>query len=487
MKKGAGLRGHSRQALRPVEKNEPTARSNAGRWRKLVATSVLLASCIIFVVVMLTPKKPIDMVPQHTVASAVDQPPPIGNQAMGNPAVRFPDQSAEVDVSELTKELEALAVQLQQNYPSDSGAFHFAAQIYSSFNQTESAERAWRKAIELGPVGPGPFVGLAEQLLHAGRATDATAVLLRGQEFGFRTAEMALTLAEAYENDGQLGSAKDILNQAVGDFPDQSELWLARGRILNQLNEFSDAETSLLRHIILVGKSEAALALLNTAQVRQGNREAASKTRQEIADLRQELHKTEDGFQGTYETTLRRIAFDMLLAAGSLAEKFDRLDEAYKRYWRAIELSPSSGQAYMSLAAVVRKQGRFQELLEVHLQLVRIQPENLLNYLNLASVGLQSGDVQLAKSTLLQAVARDPQGYIAQAALARLLASISQVDEALEYAKLVVERNPSADAFLLLAHVHTAANRKDLAELAIAEAKRLDPSNALWTKSFDNQ
>lgn len=452
------------------------------RWGSIVTTACVSAAIIVFVIALTTPTESNTPFPQVTeppdgLANRLDmlELPPAKSLV-------FPTASSRIAVRELTNELLELATRLQAEYDKESTAFHFAAQIYSTFKQTDKAELAWRKCIELGASGPGPFVGLAEQLFQEGETSQAIEILQRGQELGFKTPEMLLVLASSYESEGRLDSAREVLAQANLDFPDAAALWLASGRVCNQLSEFAQAEVCLQHNISLVGKSETALVLLNTAQMRQGKRDAAAITRDEIANLRKSIRPT-DAFQETYEASLQQIAVGVFTAAGSLAEKYDRLNEAFGLYWRALELSPSDGSVCMSLASVARKQERPHDLLQIHQYLVQVEPSNLLNHLNLASVALQTGDQRLAESTLEQAIAQDPGGYLAQAAMARLLAAFARHDEAIRYAMLVVERNPSVDSYLLLAHTYRAANKVDLAELAVADARRLDPSNPLWTKS----
>lgn len=478
MKKKASPKGHFQRTKRqPVD-----ASKFALRWWSIITTASVSALAIVFAIILTTPTESNTSFPQvdeTEVGGANRLATPEGTPAK---SLEFPTASSRIVVSELTKELHELAERLQTEYADEPSAHHVAAQIYSSFKQTDQAELAWRKCIELGASGPGPFVGLAEQLFHEGEISEAIEILNRGQQLGFRTPEMQLVLAESYESEGRLDSAREVLEQASRDFPDAASLWLARGRVLNQLSEFSQSEECLQRNISLVGKSEAALVLLNTAQIRQGKRDAAAATRDEIASLRTNARPT-DAFQETYEATLQQIAVEVISAAGSLAEKHGRLNEAFDLYWRALELSPLDGKVCTALATVVRKQGRQLELLQIHQYLVQVEPDNLLNHLNLASVALQVGDQQLAESSLERAISQDPRGYMAQAAMARLLSALARHDDAVRYAKMVVERNPSAEALLLLAHVYRAGNKVDLAELAIAEARQLDPSNPIWTKS----
>ncbi len=395
-------------------------------------------------------------------------------------ALVFPSQPEPIDVGELQTELRALAERLQRDYPSDSAAFHFAAQLYFELNQTAVAEKAWRKSVSLPSPNSGPFAGMAQLLIGEGREVEAIQLLEQAHSAGIESAETFLQLAEAYENLGQLSNAQETLNEALREYPEDGAMWLAHGRVLSQLGEYEAAQTSLLNCLEFSGESENVLFLLSTAQLRNGKRELAAETRQRLKRLRDQGDQPGIGFQTSYESALRAIAVNVLVSSAALAENCGQLDEAERLLWRAIQLVPDGSQAYMSLSSVLRKQGRLANAVEVHQQLVKIQPGNLLNYTNLASIALQNGEIELARNTLLAAIEVDPKGVAAQALLAKLYLAEQQYFEAEKYAASVLERNRSVESLLLVASVYQAQGDSGAAQQAIAEARALDPYHPIW-------
>lgn len=393
----------------------------------------------------------------------------------------FPESAERIDVDSLKAELNDLAVLLESSYAlQDPSAFHTAARIYAALQQTQLAEDSWRKSIASEDSSPGPYAGLAEILVGSGREPEAIKLISTAHNSGITSSETWLWLARAQENLGQIDDAKQTLDQAVEAFPADPEAWLARGRVLNQLREYSAAEESILRNLQLAGDSERALAVLSIALVRQKKTEPVQATRERLAALRSNTTPQAGDFQLSYNSALSAIAVDALLASAALSEKNAQLADAEKYLQRAMQLSPLDGTIYMALSKLFRSQGKIYEAFLVQKQLVKIQPDNPLNYVNLASVATQVGEVQLAKSTLLRAVELDPQGIIAQDSLIRLYVALGELDIAKQYANQVIEENRCVEAYLLLACVCEARGETTAAINAIQQGKLLDPNHPVW-------
>ncbi len=397
-----------------------------------------------------------------------------------SPPREFPTEAAPIDVAQMQQELVALAHTLETDFANDPLAFHVSGQIYQELKQTQLAEAAWRKCLEQGVAAPGPYAGLAQLLIKSGRESEAVELLSTAHASGTQSQETFRELAEAQENLGLLTEAKATLDRVLELYPDDAEPWLAHGRVLMQLKDYEQAEASTLRNIELGGESEKALVALSTAQVRQKKMAEAAVTRQRLVQLQKNNASSSDSFQEVYDSALRRVSLELFLSCSALALENQRPAAAEKYSWRAIELEPGSGRAYMSLIAVQRAQGQLSEALATVRHLVAIQPENPLNYVNLASLATQLGNVAEAKQALARAVALDPHGFVAHNSLVRLHMALGEFAEAKRVANQILEHHLSVEAYLLLAQVLEGADEPIAASQAVHQAKLLDPNHPVW-------
>ena len=405
---------------------------------------------------------------------------PTGNHQASSPQLEFPTQTAPIDVEQMQQELLALAQTLETDFATDPLAFHLAGQIYEELKQTKLAEAAWRKCLEQGSAAAGPYAGLAKLLITSGRDLAAIEVLEAAHAKGTQSAETLRELAEAQENLGLLVEAKATLDTVLELDPEDAEAWLAHGRVLMQLKDYEMSEASTLKNIQLSGESEKALVALSTAQVRLKKMAEAAATRQRLVQFQTAKTPSSPSFQEVYDSALRRIAVELFLASSALATENQRPVEAEKYAWRAIELEPSSGRAYMSLIEVQRAQGQLLEAYATEQHLVAIQPDNPLNYVNLASLATQVGKVPEAKQALAKAIALDPNGFVAHYSLVRLHLALGEFADAKQYANEILEHHRSVEAYILLAQVLEAAGEPVAASQAIQQAKLLDPDHHAW-------
>jgi tetratricopeptide (TPR) repeat protein len=457
-----------------------TPKETAGEKRWLLAT-VLVAigtTAIIAIAVWLTPLEPID--PEQGIESSSN---PAENGTLGAAGVpatlNLPETPVAVTVSQLQEELTTLAEQVQQRYPSDPASYHFAAQIFAELKQAAKAEGLWQKCIAVQPNHIGAHIGLADLMISAGRDNEAIATLKQVQDKIGVTAELLLKLGEATENLGELEQSKIYFQQAVEKFPAVAQGWLALGRVQNQLGEFAAAEENLRKVVAMGLSTEASLFALSTALARQKKDVAAEAVRASLQEL-QKQDREQRQFQDAYESTLRAIASKMLDSVAFLEEQHGQLPTASKYAQRAIALTPTFLQSYMTLSAIERKLGNSSNVIAIHERLLKLQPENILNYMNLASVVLQTGDTRKAEATLKAAIQFDPQGTLAQSALAQFYLAVGNLADAKALANQVAERKPAPEAFELLSAVCKASGDTSAADefRLRAQAMRTEAANA---------
>lgn len=464
--------------------------SPVNRSTHMLLLSVVGAAAIIVAIVIATPLPELDYAGDPTVApggslslGANQGVVPPNTRRVSPESLNLPSNAENIDTAALQEELKAVAEQLLERYPSQPAALHVAAQIYAELKQRHAALEIWQRSIALRPTAPGQYVGFAEVLIASGRDDEAVQVLeLARLEVGL-TSELVLTLAQARENLGHLTEAEAILVSGIDEFDNDSGLWLALGRVRNQLGKFEQAESNLRYAIEMGGATEAALFTLATALTRQGKPSEAAETRKELEVLRASQNERDQEFQQKYDSAMRRIAHRLLLAAASIEQEHDKLEDAEKLTRRALALVPDGLQAYMVLAGIYRQQSKLAEALAVHQVLLDKQPDNLLNYINLASLAMVAGDMQLAETTLIRAQRLDAEEPLVKVALAKLYLAMEKFSEARQLAVQVSESNPSVEAYLLLAAAYEGAGDGAAARAALEKAQDIDPQHPLLDKA----
>lgn len=464
------------------------------RSTQMLALSLVGAAAIIVVFVIATPledpseeqggvlqgsePQPVDISPDTSVYGVGS----VARQPVLFEQLQLPTVPEQIDVESLQSELLKLARSLSGEFPSSARAEHLAAQTFSELNQVEEAEEHWLRCMQIGAPGSGSYIGLATLYIESGREQKAVELLTKAIDDEMDSADLYLKLASAQDNLGNPELAIDWLRKGTTLHPQSGDLWLASGQIQNQLALYVEAEASLRKAIEFSGESQPSLFALSVSLARQDKRDDANEVRQQIDSLRKQV-ETPDDFQDTYSQTLARIATAQLVAAAAMSEEAGYFQQAEERIRRCLSIDPTNLQCFMSLSSLYRKQQRYEEALTLQSHLASLQPQNVFNHINLASVALQIGDINTAESSLKIANAIEPEGVVSQASLARLYLATGRAKMALPLAEEVVSRNKSAESFVLLATVYDANSEYAKAQLAIAQARLVDPDNPLLNQN----
>ncbi|MEM7475215.1 MAG: tetratricopeptide repeat protein, partial [Planctomycetota bacterium] len=298
--------------------------------------------------------------------------------------------------------------------------------------------------------------------------------------------ELLRLLAQAHENLGETEDALKWLEQANQLNSQSVDTLKALARVQMQLKQYEAAERNIRKAISIGGENESVLFTLSTALVRQKRMDEATEIRKQIQEKKAESSGTKDnsqngnGFQEGYTNALRRIAYNLQLSAASIANQNQNNVQAEKWVRDAIAIYPDRSKAYQSLASLYLEENRIGDAIALHELLVQKQPENVFNVINLASLVSQVGEMERAVEILEAAVESDPEGTIAQAALAKLYVAQRNGEAARRMAAEVLERNPSVEAYALMAAAYETSGQQRSAEAAIQRARQLWPEHPMW-------
>lgn len=158
---------------------------------------------------------------------------------------------AEIEYKQICQELETQGIDLFRL------AQHYHAWGIASYqsNQAESAESAWRKACELAPEWPYPYIALARMFYSRGDYQAADTALAKATEFlPLGHPDITRTHAELYGTLGLRDEAIQLYQQLV------------EGTGLA-----NEDKVSLARHLLLAEHSERSIALLKNVILQDGD------------------------------------------------------------------------------------------------------------------------------------------------------------------------------------------------------------------------
>jgi tetratricopeptide (TPR) repeat protein len=148
---------------------------------------------------------------------------------------------------------------------------------YFSSGKYDEAERAFRELVAAGDPLPMSYIGLAQVLLHTGRATEASTELAAAEEKLGSQFLLVYFRGLALARAGRRAEALAAFKQAVQIDPNSAEAHLGLGKIALLLGDVLQAVKELQKVRELDPKNVPAGRLLGQAYARLGDRENALK------------------------------------------------------------------------------------------------------------------------------------------------------------------------------------------------------------------
>lgn len=373
---------------------------------------------------------------------------------------------------------------------------YLEGQALRSLNRLDQSVARFRHALELDPDQVPVLVRLGEVLNDLDRPEEAEAPLRRALELDPQTAAASAALAQSLvKRNVQLDEAVQLLEQALKQQPDATQLYTPLGLALRDLGRTDEALTRFEK----VGEGEVSLEDPWMRQIK----ELAEGWRRPLLDGQQAL--SDGDAKRAIELSARAVAADPLFSlprvllgralaaagdlsaareqlerakflgpesalvhynAGLLAQQDGDLDRAVQAYARALEIEPDDADAAIHLGLANLRGGHGEAAEQVLRKLLDRSPENRLARVALASSQLMQARCADARKVLEQGLEIEPRdGFVAQA-LARILAAcpdpaVRDGERALAIAQSLFQGAP------------TAAHEEALA-MALAEVGRFD-------------
>jgi tetratricopeptide (TPR) repeat protein len=285
-------------------------------------------------------------------------------------------------------------------------------------NDTDEAEKSFRRALELNPPAPRARAGLAEILLGGGKYAEAIAEAKAAIEAGDDRATVYALLGEAQALGGKYDEALASLNEALKREPKnaialrrRAEVYLARNDLkaaIEDLRASAEVEPNVPSRLRLAGAlasakryDEAVSLYRQILQDDPSNNEArtalaaamieSGKGAEAVAQL-ESLIKTEPN-----RADLRAQLAELYLPAEP--------EKALEQYLAAAKIEPSQPAHRIGVAASLVKLGRFQEAVGASRQALAQAPKEDVAYFartNLATALFKLDDFQNAAGEYLR-------------------------------------------------------------------------------------
>ncbi len=403
----------------------------------------------------------------------------------------------------------------------------------SSLKRTSEAETEWKSVLQSDPKSTPALYALANSYLADHDPVAAVSLLRNIPGSPPMDEDLSLTLAEAYGQLGMLDQAAATLAPAVQADPSSLTLANALATVLVHQNRFQDAASLLQRTAALhPGDLKAQILYLRILVLDQDTTIAPGLGRKLLAASPDDpsvlyLNGILERQAGDYASARTHLEHAVALAPdnasarynlGAVLAKLNDPSAARDQLQKALDLGAPEPEVHFQLAAVLRTlgdtTGAQQQLslyqsaakaaanrtlatqksaqaekqlaagnaaaaADLYREAAKANPEDALLAYQLAMTLDKTGDTAAEAEALQQAVRIDPTFALAQNQLGYLAAKAGDTAAAVRRFQLAVKSAPGyTSAWISLAAGLAAQSRTQEAKAALANALRLDPSNA---------
>ncbi len=347
------------------------------------------------------------------------------------------------------------------------GVFQYRARLVDRLDgQILTEFPALSRSLDGGTVSPRDYSRLLNSLQNARRA--ATQRDGQGLQASLKAAldlnpfhpPTLKFAARIYRQQEDWQTALRLMIPLTSLVPGDPSVFMDIGDLHFKLREWEKSEQAYRRVLNIDPGRAAALAKLIGIREEQGN----------IAQGLQEV-----------QSALQRYPEEASLHArrGSLLEKADRDDEAFKSYGRAVELSPELGEAYLGLARVHLVQDRRDKALDVLQQAEQRIPDDPKLQMRYGSFCEKESLTDQALVFYRKARHADPGLAGAHLGAARVQMNLGETEEALATARAGLQNAPrSLELHQLQCELLAQSHQLPEMRTAVENAARTFPGNS---------
>jgi len=325
--------------------------------------------------------------------------------------------------------------------------------------------------------------------MHKGEWKQAAEDFATATTLDRASAPAFFNLGLAQLQQGHTDDALAALARAVSLAPSLRGANLFLGVARYRKNDFPGAMEALKREIRLNPRNAQAFMWLGVVQLGAGDAEASSITLDRAAQLspsdvdilyhrgRAHMLVSKESYERMYKADPQSWRVHQALAQSFV--EADRLEDAAKECWVAIELRPSEPGLHEELGDIYWKQNQLEKAESSFGDELKIDGESLSATYKLAVVSLERSKPETTVTLLNELLRRAPKYSDARYQLGRAEAQLGQVDAAIASFKEVVAERGQADgeairqSYYQLAQLYRRAGRPDDSRVALESFMRL--------------
>jgi tetratricopeptide (TPR) repeat protein len=357
------------------------------------------------------------------------------------------------------------------------------ARTRSQLGEKDQAEQLARRALQLDPDRADVRVFLANLLVLQDRMKEAAEQLQEAVRLDPQIPGGHRRLGMVLDRLGNRAAGQQALETAVRQAPDDPTARFLLGQMLFEAKEFASAAEQLRNACRSDTNLASAFYLLSQVQQQSGDPKGARTSLERFQQLKREERLALDAKVAGYddEKFLRSVAATLHTDLSEFCFRMTQTNEAEAHLHQAITLAPSDPEPCSRLAAHLIRSRRLGEARGLCQKLVELVPDDAGNRVNLGTLLLQLGQADAGMAELRRALELDPAQPQALYNLARArLTTRSELPQALELSRRLVEAQPSAESFDLLGWAFYANGKTNDARAAAAQAVKLAPNNAVY-------
>lgn len=455
------------QAPAPPEEAAPAARG-AKRW--LLPLLGMLCAGIVVLWIINPFSRPARPAPDREELRT-SSPPPV-------PPPPAPPQDKPATQS-LKRETLEVARQLVAEFPGDADSHGLMGTTCSAFGQQAEAVAWYQRALELNPNLAHACVKMAEAATNQGEFELAAERYRRALEIDPDLDRANGRLGKALVELGRPEEAIAALKTELRHHPDNAWFGLQLGQAHMQLKQYEEAIPHLEEVIRRIPEFRQPYYVLARAYARLGQRDKAarfSETFRQMRDAEVEAIREEIQTKDRDQERLLKVAYRAHLAAGEIYVKKGLPQKAEEHLRRAIQLSATDTHCRKFLFNLYMRHKKWPEALDVCRELLRIDPGNPVYYQNQGAAQFYLGQLDESEKAIRQSLRlapRSPQGYHS---LVQVLGHHDwKLPEAKVAAEILVELQPTARNYEILAELCRKTGDLEGARAALQQARQVDP------------
>jgi len=377
-----------------------------------------------------------------------------------------------------------------------------AGQVEFLRDHVTAAQTRFQRALELDPRSASALVGIGQILARQGNHADAVARFRNALSADRTNLDAVIGVAQASIALGQPGDARQVIEPALRDNPNDGRLhyWLGRAlaatsdqRTLAQ-QSFREAirlqPTSLDAYVAL---SEMLLSMQRTDQADQVLMEARARVPESSAIHRALAHSRLvrgdlAGAEGELRIALQRDPRDIRahFALGDVLRRMQRLDDAQREFDAVAAMDATYPGLAMARGQLAEARGELPQALQTFREALARDPTNVELIVRVASTLVALGNFGDADQMLRSVVVDHSSHADAQYIMGRARLGADNYVDAVHYLDRAIELNPArADYKAYAAEAHRRAGDVQRALQLAEQSIELDPSfpRGYWVRA----